>query len=238
MKVSLKQFDGPLDLLLSLVTEAKIDIKDIFVSQITEQYRASMDGVDELDMDAASEFLQMAATLIEIKSRSLLPKPPKEEEGEESPEEALIRQLTEYKAFKEASQDLKKLEEEAKKLFTRLPEEYPLPPPTFELTGLTLDALMKAFQRVLARSQARQDAPEPREIRKDSYTVQSCMFRIQRRIRSGGCRFDELFDGAPNRQEIVTLFQALLELIRLGRVTVRQKGTFGDIAIQAAEKAS
>ncbi len=238
MKVSLKQFDGPLDLLLSLVTEAKIDIKDIFVSQITEQYLASMDGVDELDMDAASEFLQMAATLIEIKSRSLLPKPPKEEEGEESPEEALIRQLTEYKAFKEASQDLKKLEEEAKKLFTRLPEEYPLPPPTFELTGLTLDALMKAFQRVLARSQARQDAPEPREIRKDSYTVQSCMFRIQRRIRSGGCRFDELFDGAPNRQEIVTLFQALLELIRLGRVTVRQKGTFGDIAIQAAEKAS
>ena len=238
MKVSLKQFDGPLDLLLSLVTEAKIDIKDIFVSQITEQYLASMDGVDELDMDAASEFLQMAATLIEIKSRSLLPKPPKEEDGEESPEEALIRQLTEYKAFKEASQDLKKLEEEAKKLFTRLPEEYPLPPPTFELTGLTLDALMKAFQRVLARSQARQDAPEPREIRKDSYTVQSCMFRIQRRIRSGGCRFDELFDGAPNRQEIVTLFQALLELIRLGRVTVRQKGTFGDIAIQAAEKAS
>ena len=238
MKVSLKQFDGPLDLLLSLVTEAKIDIKDIFVSQITEQYLASMDGVDELDMDAASEFLQMAATLIEIKSRSLLPKPPKEEEGEESPEEALIRQLTEYKAFKEASQDLKKLEEEAKKLFTRLPEEYPLPPPTFELTGLTLDALMKAFQRVLARSQARQDTPEPREIRKDSYTVQSCMFRIQRRIRSGGCRFDELFDGAPNRQEIVTLFQALLELIRLGRVTVRQKGTFGDIAIQAAEKAS
>ena len=238
MKVSLKQFDGPLDLLLSLVTEAKIDIKDIFVSQITEQYLASMDGVDELDMDAASEFLQMAATLIEIKSRSLLPKPPKEEEGEESPEEALIRQLTEYKAFKEASQDLKKLEEEAKKLFTRLPEEYPLPPPTFELTGLTLDALMKAFQRVLARSQARQDAPEPREIRKDCYTVQSCMFRIQRRIRSGGCRFDELFDGAPNRQEIVTLFQALLELIRLGRVTVRQKGTFGDIAIQAAEKAS
>ena len=237
MKVSLKQFDGPLDLLLSLVTEAKIDIKDIFVSEITEQYLASMEGVDELDMDAASEFLQMAATLIEIKSRSLLPKPPKEEEGEESPEEALIRQLTEYKAFKEASQDLKKLEEEAKKLFTRLPEEYPLPPPTVELTGLTLEALTKAFARVMARAQMREDQPEPREIRKDSYTVQACMFRIQRRVRSGKCSFEDLFDGAPNRQEIVTLFQALLELIRLGRVTVRQRGVFGNISIQAAEKA-
>ena len=237
MKVSLKQFDGPLDLLLSLVTEAKIDIKDIFVSEITEQYLASMEGVDELDMDAASEFLQMAATLIEIKSRSLLPKPPKEEEGEESPEEALIRQLTEYKAFKEASQDLKKLEEEAKKLFTRLPEEYPLPPPTVELTGLTLEALTKAFARVMARAQMREDRPEPREIRKDSYTVQACMFRIQRRVRSGKCSFEDLFDGTPNRQEIVTLFQALLELIRLGRVTVRQRGVFGNISIQAAEKA-
>jgi len=238
MKISLKQFDGPLDLLLTLVSEAKIDICDIFVSQITEQYLASMDGVHELDMDAASEFLQMAATLIEIKSRAMLPKPPKETEEEESPEEALIRQLTEYKAFKEASQDLKALEEEAKKIFTRLPEEYPLPPPTVELTGLTLAGLVKAFERVLARSQDRENKPEPREIRKDSYTVQSCMFRIQRKIRSGPCSFDELFDDEPCRSEVVTLFMALLELIRLGRVTVKQKGTFGNIAIGAAEKVS
>ena len=87
--VSLKQFDGPLDLLLSLIGDAKIDIKDIFVSQITEQYLATMALVEELDMDAASEFLQMAATLVEIKSRSMLPKPPKPEvEGELTPEES------------------------------------------------------------------------------------------------------------------------------------------------------
>ena len=131
--VSLKQFDGPLDLLLSLVQHAKIDIQDIFVSQITEQYLESMAGVDELDMDSASEFLAMAATLMEIKSRALLPAPPEpEEEGEETPEQALIRQLTEYKAFKELSQDMRKLEDEARSLISKLPEEYPLPPPPVE----------------------------------------------------------------------------------------------------------
>ena len=92
--VSLKQFDGPLDLLLTLISNAKLDIQDIFVSEITEQYLESMKLVDELDMDSASEFLQMAATLLEIKSRAMLPKPPKPEaEDELSPEEALIKQL-------------------------------------------------------------------------------------------------------------------------------------------------
>ena len=110
--VSLKQFDGPLDLLLTLISSAKLDIQDIFVSEITEQYLESMKLVDELDMDSASEFLQMAATLLEIKSRAMLPKPPKpEEEGALSPEEELIRQLTEYKQFKEISARMHQLEE-------------------------------------------------------------------------------------------------------------------------------
>ena len=95
--ISLRQFEGPLDLLLHLITKAKIDIKDIFVSEITEQYLDSMRGLDELDMDTASEFLTMAATLLEIKSRALLPRPPAEpEDGEETPEQALIRRLEEY----------------------------------------------------------------------------------------------------------------------------------------------
>ena len=105
--VSLKQFDGPLDLLLTLISAAKIDIQDIFVSEITEQYLETMRLVDDLDMDVASEFLQMAATLLEIKSRAMLPKPPKPEDPNElSPEEALIKQLTEYKQFKEASEKM------------------------------------------------------------------------------------------------------------------------------------
>ena len=115
--VSLKQFDGPLDLLLTLISNAKVDIQDIFVSEITEQYLESMRLVDELDMDSASEFLQMAATLLEIKSRAMLPKPPQpEEEGALSPEEELIRQLTEYKQFKEISARMHQLEEEARAL--------------------------------------------------------------------------------------------------------------------------
>ena len=153
--VSLKQFDGPLDLLLTLITSAKLDIQDIFVSEITEQYLESMKLVDELDMDSASEFLQMAATLLEIKSRAMLPKPPKpEEEGALSPEEELIRQLTEYKQFKEISARMHQLEEEARALLTKLPEEYPLPPPNIEITGLTLEKLAKAFRRVLDRAEA------------------------------------------------------------------------------------
>ena len=127
--VSLKQFDGPLDLLLTLITHAKVDIHDIFVSEITEQYLESMKLVDELDMDSASEFLQMAATLLEIKSRAMLPKPPKpEDENGLSPEEALIRQLEEYRQFKEISGRMQELEKQARALITKLPEEYPLPP--------------------------------------------------------------------------------------------------------------
>ena len=112
--ISLRQFEGPLDLLLHLITKAKIDIKDIFVSEITEQYLDSMRGLDELDMDTASEFLTMAATLLEIKSRALLPRPPAEpEDGEETPEQALIRRLEEYKLYKESAGRMKEFEQVA-----------------------------------------------------------------------------------------------------------------------------
>ena len=172
--VSLKEFDGPLDLLLTLISNAKIDIHDIFVSQITEQYLETMSLVDELDMDSASEFLQMAATLLEIKSRAMLPKPPKPEDPDElSPEEALIKQLEEYRQFKEVSSRMKQLEEEARALLTKLPEEYPLPPPNIEITGLTLDKLIKAYRKVLERAERAEadDRMASREIRRDSFTV-------------------------------------------------------------------
>ncbi len=184
--VSLKQFDGPLDLLLTLISNAKVDIQDIFVSEITEQYLEAMKLTDELDMDSASEFLQMAATLLEIKSRAMLPKPPRpESEDELSPEEALIKQLTEYKQFKEASEQMHRLE--ARALLTKMPEEYPLPPPNIEITGLTLDKLVRAFQRVLARAEASEQAETManREILRDQFTVSGCMSRIARKLRGG-----------------------------------------------------
>ncbi len=230
--VSLKQFDGPLDLLLTLISNAKVDIQDIFVSEITEQYLETMKLVDELDMDSASEFLQMAATLLEIKSRAMLPKPPKpESEDELSPEEALIKQLTEYKQFKEASERMHELEEEARALMTKMPEEYPLPPPNIEITGLTLDKLVRAFERVLARAEAaeRADAMAGREIRRDQFTVSGCMTRIARRLRSGRFAFSELFDAEMNRAEVITMFMALLEMAKLNRLHIEQEAAYEEI---------
>ena len=230
--VSLKQFDGPLDLLLTLISNAKIDIHDIFVSEITEQYLETMKLVDELDMDSASEFLQMAAKLLAIKSRAMLPKPPKPEDPDElSPEEALIRQLEEYRQFKEVSARMHQLEEEARALMTKLPEEYPVSPPNIEITGLTLEKLMRAYRRVLERAE-KADAADllaNREIRRDTFTVSGCMARISRRVRRGGCTFTELFEADYTRQEIVTMFMALLELIKLNRLHVRQEAAYDDI---------
>ncbi len=234
--VSLRQFDGPLDLLLTLISRAKIDIKDIFLSEITEQYLLSMAGVDELDMDSASEFLQMAATLLEIKSRTLLPVPPRAPEGEEeTPEEALIRRLTEYKAFKELGERMQRLEKVARERLTKLPEEYPLPPPAYELTGLTLEALTRAFERVIRRLEAHEDAQAAirHEIRRDEYTMHGCMARIQKRLKRGNVRFSELFDGVPGKVELVSVFLALLELLRLGLVRVKQTSTYGEIDLTA-----
>ena len=234
--VSLKQFDGPLDLLLTLISNAKVDIQDIFVSEITEQYLEAMRLTDELDMDSASEFLQMAATLLEIKSRALLPKPPKpESEDELSPEEALIKQLTEYKQFKEASERMHRLEEEARALMTKMPEEYPLPPPNIEITGLTLDKLVKAFQRVLARAEANERAEHManREIKRDQFTVSGCMSRIARKLKNGRFGFSELFDEEMSRAEVITMFMALLEMAKLSRVHIEQESAYEEIYLSA-----
>ena len=234
--VSLKQFDGPLDLLLTLISSAKLDIQDIFVSEITEQYLESMKLVDELDMDSASEFLQMAATLLEIKSRAMLPKPPKpEEEGALSPEEELIRQLTEYKQFKEISARMHQLEEEARSLLTKLPEEYPLPPPSIEITGLTLEKLAKAFKKVLERAEAAEQSESmaQREIRRDSFTVAGCMVRISRRLKGGSCRFSEFFAEDYSREEVITMFLAILEMARLNRLHIEQEDPYDEISLSA-----
>lgn len=237
--VSLASFDGPLDLLLTLIGKAQIDICDIFVSEITEQYLSYMDGVDELDMDSASEFIQMAATLLEIKSRRLLPALPKPEDPEEeTPEQQLIRQLIEYKAFKEVSGEMKKLEGDAALLLTKLPEEYPLPPRQYELTGLTLEGLQRAFARVLLRLEQREGNEKlaQREIKRDTYTVGQCMTRIQSRIRKAPITFDSLFRDVPERDEMITLFLALLELLKLNKIEVEQRGLFGEITISAAKQ--
>ena len=225
MTFQLKDFDGPLDLLLFLINKEKIDIKDIFVSQITDQYIDSVRNAPDLDMDDATDFLVMAATLLEIKSRAMLPRPPRIEEGEEDPEEALIRRLEEYKRFRETASAMKQFEQAAANLFTKLPEEYPL-------QGLT-----EAFLRIWARKPAADDSPEtnhyaPRDIHRDEHNVQECMLTLLKGVSSRGClRFEETFSAAPSKEEVVTLFLALLELLKLGEIHVEQEGTWSEIVL-------
>ena len=237
MTFQLKDFDGPLDLLLHLITKAQIDIKDIFVSEITDQYIESVRNAADLDMDDATEFLVMAATLLEIKSRAMLPRPPKIEDEEEDPEQALIRRLVEYKRFKETAVAMQQFEEAAKGLFTKLPEEYPLPPQETELTGLTLEGLTEAFLRIWQRKPNKDDTPEvnhyaPRDIHRDEHNVQECMLTLIQGLRARGrMRFDEAFSEAPTKEEVVTLFLALLELLKLGEMHIQQEGIYGDILL-------
>ncbi len=232
----LKQFDGPLDLLLTLIGKAKIDSKDIFVGDITEQYIEIVQSAEDFDMDEASEFIAMAATLVEIKSRHLLPKPPVE--TEEDPEQALIERLIAYKQIKESAANMSEFEQSAMQVFGKLPEEYPLPPPTFELDGLTLEALWEALVRVQSRkpAQPREVDFRLRDIRRDNFTVEGCMEAIESRLLLGETRFEALFGDAPTKEEAVTLFIALLEILKLGKAHVKQSAIFDTILLVPGRK--
>lgn len=229
--IRLKQFDGPLDLLLHLVGKARIDLKDIFVSEITEQYIEALQNAPDFDMDEASEFVATAALLLEIKSRSLLPKPPREDE--EDPEQLLMQRLVAYRQFKETALRMAEFEKNARAVFGKLPEEYPLPPPTVELEGLTLEALWEALKRVQERAprETEEVVFRLRDIRRDSFTVEECMEAIESRLSVGSIRFTQLFSQAPSREEAVALFMALLELLKLGKAHVLQTGNFEEMIL-------
>ncbi len=234
MNFQLKDFDGPLDLLLTLVGKAQIDIRDIFISDITDQYLAIIRDAADLNMDEASDFLVMAATLVEIKSRAILPRPPEPEEGQEDPEAELIRRLEEYKRFKESADELRSFEEAARHVFTKLPEEYPLPPQEIELIGLSLEGLTEAFLRIWARRPKENEEAEnhyaPRNIHRDQHTIQECMLDLVQAIRrKGRMRFEDAFSAAPTREEVVTYFLAVLELLKMGQIHVVQTGIYGGI---------
>lgn len=229
--VSLKDFEGPLDLLLHLIGRAKVRIEDIFISEITEQYLASIEDLSGLDMDTASEFLQMAATLLEIKSRALLPKPPKIEE-EEDPQEVLLRRLEEYKRIKEAGETLREYESEAAEMVTRLPLEM-VTQTKIELNQMSLQALQEAFINVLMRAQ-RSDVqpPAPRRIARDSFTIGERMLYIVHHVSlHDELPFYELFPMDASRAEIVTTFIAMLELLKANRITLLQDDIYAPIML-------
>lgn len=229
--IRLKQFDGPLDLLLHLIGKAKIDLQQIFVSEITEQYFEILRNAPDFDMDEASEFVSMAALLLEIKSRSLLPKPPKDEE--EDPEQMLIQRLISYKQFKETAARMAEFEKNARDVFGKLPEEYPLPPQATEIDGLTVEALWEALLRVQERKPREPEEAvfRLRDIRRDNFTVEGCMEVIESRLSVGKIGFSQLFSQKPGREEVVTLFIALLELLKLGKAHVMQAASLGEMTL-------
>lgn len=238
--VKLDAFEGPLDLLLHLIRVAEVRIEDIFVSQITEQYLSIIRAAEAFDMEIAGEFITMAATLIEIKSRSLLPKPPAVEDDEEdelSPEEQIIRQLQLYEMIKNVSSDMRTLESEGAGRRYKLPEELSFKTPELDLTGVTAESLFDAFENVLLRKTEETDQIRERVIRREVFTVTNRMVYLRKTIRKKKkVAFSELFDDAVTREEIVVTFIAMLEMIRNGNLQVLQKGLFREIMLTWREE--
>jgi segregation and condensation protein A len=235
-KVKLEIFEGPLDLLLFLIKRDEIDVYDVSIERITHQYLEYLETFKQLKIEIAGEFIVMAANLIYLKSRSLLPldqQPPEEDAEDNDPRWELIRQLIEYKRFKEAAEQLHARELEQQRVFTREPEttsvmgQGPL-----RLGDVGIFELIHAFQNVIKRVEAREDL---REIFGEHFTVSDKIEVILQRIANGpAVRFSDLFGAIVSRVEIVVTFLALLELIRLKQVRVTQPDTFGDIELAAA----
>ena len=233
-RVHLSQFSGPLDLLLHLVEKAEVDIKDIFVSEITSEFLEYLKEIDELDMEQASSFLTVAATLVYMKSRSLFPPAPKEEEEEEDPGELLIRQLREYKTFKEASETMRELAHEAARMHSMLPEEFPVPPAEIILKDTTTQKLFEAMLSALNRGEEPEKRETLHEVTADAFTIRSCSRRVRDVLRSnnGKTCFEELTEGA-SKMEIIVTFMALLEMISCGEIRLSQERYCGRIDIYA-----
>jgi segregation and condensation protein A len=236
-KVQLPVFEGPLDLLLYLIKKEEVDIYDIPIERITTQYMEYLSVMKLLNLDIAGEFIVMAATLMYIKSRMLLPadqqvRDDREEEGFD-PRWELIRQLVEYKKFKSAAEQLQKLAAEQKNLFTRQAMEIEaVPAEEVPLGEVSLFDLLNAFKETLKRAEEREDF---REIAEERFTVTDKIAEILFLLRErDSVLFHELFSKMASRAEIVVTFLALLELIRLKQIRVRQDEHFGEIEILKA----
>ena|SRR5207248_64357 len=232
-KVKLEVFEGPLDLLLYLIKQDEIDIYDISIERITRQYLEYLQAFKELNIEIAGEFIVMAANLIYLKSSSLLPvdqQPPEEDAQEDDPRWDLIRQLIEYKKFKEAAAELHQRELERERIFAR---GGPLPlQDSLRLGEVGIFQLINAFQTVIKRVEAREDV---QEIFGERFSVSEKIDAILQRVAVGApIRFSDLFGAVVSRVEVVVTFLALLELIRLKQVRAVQKNIFAEIEIAAA----
>ena len=225
----LARFEGPLDLLLHLIKRDEIDIHDIPIARITQQYLQYIEIMQLLDLDVAGEFLVMAATLMRIKAKMLLPLPASnEEEDEGDPREELVQRLLEYRLYKEAAEGMQGREAVRRTLHERgqVPTEDEVGP--LPLAPATLFDLLGALQRVMARKPER----VVYAVQTEGYDIEEQMSLIARTVaEEGRLLFSTIMRNARERMEIVVSFMALLELIKIGTVTVVQDVNFDDILI-------
>ncbi len=223
-------FEGPMDLLLHLIKENKIDIYDIPIAQITGQYLEYIEIMKELNLEIASEFLVMAATLIYIKSRMLLPPDETiEQEETEDPRAGLVQKLLEYQAYKEVSGTLREREDVWTNVFTRPPLEAGEiePEPELSLFDLNLFDLMGALRKILSKVPA-----EAMLISRETLTVKDRIAVILDRMeKEGTVSFESLFEAERTKLEVIVTFLALLEVLRLGLAKVFQENEFAAIWI-------
>lgn len=243
-RVRFEVFEGPLDLLLHLIRKEEVDIYAVNLTKIATEFIEYLNLMRELDLDIAGEFVVMAATLMLIKSRELLPRDQRpegqagEEEELEDPRWELIRQLVEYRKFKDAASRLQQLEFSAEQTFPRVPGRIEVPEDTAaRRSEATIFDLLSAVNAVLQRF-SRREGEAARDVFEDRWTVSEKIEDLLGRVRqSPQVRFSELFHAATNRTEVVVTFLAILELIRLHMIVAVQPEPFSDIVIETAPPA-
>jgi segregation and condensation protein A len=232
-KVRLDIFEGPLDLLLYLIKKDEVDIQEVSIARITRQYLDYIDTFRLLNIDLAAEFIVMAANLMYLKSRTMLPRqeqPPDDECEEDDPRWELIRQLIEYKKFKDAASLLSQREVEQAERFALQPEQQAPDPEPAPLAEVSIFDLIRAFQNVLKRFEQSQELGD---IIDDRFTVADKIEMLLSRFQTGeALRFDRLFDDATTKAEVIVTFLAVLELMKMNQFALRQTEVFGEIEIE------
>ncbi len=232
--VKLENFEGPLDLLLKIIKDNKMDIETVKLADLTEQYLEYLKTFEKLDMENASEFIEIAAQLIEIKSRTLLPPDEEETQDEDNPEVNLLARLKELKLFREASEkladveDLDKLYKKPDKMAGNV---------RIKLKDMTLDSMLDAFAIMMAQAPKKEIQEEPKQIAKDRFTVAEKFIEIKNVVREKKMiKFSSLFDIDFTKSELINTFLALLELLKRQFVKAQQSDIFGEIDIISNEE--
>lgn len=230
IEIKINEFEGPLDLLLHLIKESKMDIFDLKVEVITDQYLEYINKMEEMNLDIASSYLVMAAELIEMKSRMLLPRHEEDEEQEEDPQEQLVNRLIEYQRYKDLTKEFKELEDERHKVYTKSPENIKEYLPEVEVisnTDVTLDDLIKAFQKFLERQ--KENEPLSTKVTKKEMSVEDRRKSIRNILKKKHkFNFLELFD-VLTKEYVVVTFLAILEMARQNELIIVQESNFGEI---------